>query len=134
VIRRGLLAIGGVAVSVASFGVLTRRASRRLLDAPRVAPSETGLRPALDALGGEVVRFRSRDGLRLSARWLDAERDDPSWEVDSHEAVLLLHGWSGSIVPGAGHSQAHQVEPAEYETRTTSHLRKAFLAAREAAL
>ncbi len=98
-IRRGLLAIGGVALSVASFGVLTRRASQRLLSAPRVAPSEAGLRPALDALGGEVVRFRSRDGLRLSARWLDAERDDLSWEVDPHEAVLLLHGWSGSIVP-----------------------------------
>lgn len=98
-IRRGLLAIGGVAVSAASFGFLTRRASQRLLGPPRVTPSEAGLRPALDALGGEVVRFRSRDGLRLSARWLDAGREDPSWEVDPHEAVLLLHGWSGSIVP-----------------------------------
>jgi pimeloyl-ACP methyl ester carboxylesterase len=99
VIRRRLLAIGGVAVSVGSFGVLTRRATQRLLNAPRVAPSEAALRPAVDALGGEVVRFRSRDGLRLSARWLEAERGDPSWEVDPHEAILLLHGWSGSVVP-----------------------------------
>ena len=98
-IRRGLLAIGGVAVSVASFGFLTRRANQRLLSAPRVAPSEAGLRPALDALGGEVVRFRSRDGLRLGARWLEAERGDAGWVVDPHEAILLLHGWSGSIVP-----------------------------------
>jgi uncharacterized protein len=99
VIRGGLLAIGGIAVSVASFGFLTRRAAQRLLNAPRVAPSESSLRTALDGLGGEIVRFRARDGLRLSARWLDAELDDASWDVDPHEAVLLLHGWSGSIVP-----------------------------------
>ena len=98
-IRRALLTIGGAAISVASLGFLTRRASRRLLGPPRVAPAEAGLRPALDALGGEVVRFRSRDGLRLGARWLDPGRDDPAWEVDPHEAILLLHGWSGSIVP-----------------------------------
>jgi pimeloyl-ACP methyl ester carboxylesterase len=99
VIRRALLAGGGVALSFASFRVLTRRATRRLLEAPRVAPFEAGLRSALDALGGEVVRFRSRDGLRLSARWLAAERDEPSWMADPHEAVLLLHGWSGSVSP-----------------------------------
>ena len=98
-IRRVLLAIGGAAVSVASLGFLTGRATRRLLNAPRVASFEASLRPALDALGGEVVRFRSRDGLRLSARWLDPERGDAAWEVDPHEAVLLLHGWSGSIAP-----------------------------------
>ncbi|MEA2608641.1 MAG: hypothetical protein QOJ75_884, partial [Chloroflexota bacterium] len=96
-IRRVILAGGGLALSVASFGFLTRRASQRLLNAPRVAPSEAGLRPALDALGGEIVRFRSRDGLRLGARWLEPDRGDPDWEVDSHEAIVLLHGWSGSI-------------------------------------
>lgn len=98
-IRRVLLAIAAVLVPVASFGVLTRRASRRLLVAPRTNPDEAGLGPALDALGGEVVRIRSRDGLRLSARWLPAERDDPTWTADPHEAILLLHGWSGSIAP-----------------------------------
>ena len=78
-IRRGLLAVGGVAVSVASLDVLTRRAAGRLLRAPRVGPAEAALRPALDALGGEVVRVRARDGLRLSARWLDGETVDPGW-------------------------------------------------------
>jgi hypothetical protein len=38
------------------------------------------------------------------------------------------------VVPGAGHGQAHLTEPAAYETRTTQHLRSAFLGAREAAL
>ena len=73
VIRRGLLAVGGAIVSIASLDVLVRRAARRLLEAPRVLPEEAGLRPALDALGGEVVRVRARDGLRLSARWLEGE-------------------------------------------------------------
>lgn len=100
-IRRALLAIGGVAVSIASLDVLTRHAARRLLSAPRVGPAEAGLRPVLDRLGGEVVRIRSRDGLRLSARWLDGEPGEPGepWEVDPHEAILLLHGWSGSVAP-----------------------------------
>jgi pimeloyl-ACP methyl ester carboxylesterase len=35
------------------------------------------------------------------------------------------------IVPEAGHRQAHRVDPAEYESRATRHLRAAFLAARE---
>lgn len=98
-IRRVLLAIGAVVVPIASFRVLTRRANLRLLSAPRTTPDEAGLGPAIDALGGEVVRIRSRDGLRLSARWLAAERDDPTWTTDPHEAILLLHGWSGSIAP-----------------------------------
>jgi pimeloyl-ACP methyl ester carboxylesterase len=84
---------------VVTLDVLTRRAALRLLDAPRVGSTEAALRPALDALGGEVVRIRSRDGLRLSARWLDGESGDPEWQVDPHEAVLLLHGWSGSVAP-----------------------------------
>ncbi|HET7031213.1 MAG TPA: alpha/beta fold hydrolase [Candidatus Limnocylindrales bacterium] len=88
----------------------------RILDAPRVAPNEASLKPALDALGGEVVKLRARDGLRLGGRWLPAEAApapgatdggsdtggkaplDP-WRPDPYEAILLLHGWTGSIVP-----------------------------------
>ena len=98
-IRRILLAAGAVLLPIAAFDLLARRASRRLLDAPRTSPEELGLGPSLDALGGEVVRIRSRDGLRLSARWLAAEAHDPAWTIDSHEAIVLLHGWSGSIAP-----------------------------------
>jgi pimeloyl-ACP methyl ester carboxylesterase len=96
-IRRLLLAAGAVLLPIVSLEFLTRRASRRLLDAPRTAPEEAGLGPALDALGGEVVRIRARDGLRLTARWIPAEDGDPTWTLDAHEAILLLHGWSGSI-------------------------------------
>jgi pimeloyl-ACP methyl ester carboxylesterase len=111
VIRRGLLAAGGAVVSIASLDVLTRRAARRLLNAPRVLPEEAGLRPALDALGGEVVRVRARDGLRLSARWVDGEPGDPDWRLDPHEAIVLLHGWSGSVAP-------HLVEYGPFLRRT----------------
>ncbi|MBA2719743.1 MAG: alpha/beta fold hydrolase, partial [Chloroflexi bacterium] len=81
------------------------RAAGKLLDAPRVRPQEEGLKPALDALGGEVVRLRSRDGLKLSGRWLPAEvgpvagDPGPPWQPDSYEAILLLHGWTGSVAP-----------------------------------
>lgn len=98
-IRRALLAAGAIVLPLAAFDVLTRRVSRRLLDAPRTTPDEATLGPALDALGGEVVRIRSRDGLRLTARWLSAEAGDAGWIGDPHEAILLLHGWSGSSVP-----------------------------------
>ena len=93
--------MGGAATlaSIASFEFLALRASRRLLDAPRTGPEEAGLGQALDALGGEVVRIRARDGLRLSGRWLTAEGDDPGWSADPHEAILLLHDWSGSSAP-----------------------------------
>jgi pimeloyl-ACP methyl ester carboxylesterase len=70
-----------------------------LLDAPRTTRDEAALGRTLDALGGEVVRIRSRDGLRLSARWLAFEGGDATWTPDPHEAILLLHGWSGSIAP-----------------------------------
>ena len=87
--------------------------AKRILDAPRVAPGEADLKPALDALGGEVVKLRSRDGLRLGGRWLPADPSPPgpatgvtdpagdagSWRPDPYEAILLLHGWTGSIVP-----------------------------------
>ena len=98
-IRRVLLAAGAALLPIASFDLLTRRASRRLLDAPRTNPDEAALGPAIDALGGEVVRIRSRDGLRLAARWLAADTLDDTWGADPHEAILLLHGWSGSIAP-----------------------------------
>lgn len=70
-----------------------------MLLAPRTRPEEASLGPALDGLGGEVTRIRSRDGVRLSARWLDAEPGDPDWRADPHEAILLLHGYSGSVAP-----------------------------------
>lgn len=83
------------------------RATTKLLAAPRVAPEEAALQPALDALGGEVIRLRSRDGLKLTARWLPAESgrvagdipEHPAWQPDPYEAILLLHGWTGSIAP-----------------------------------
>jgi pimeloyl-ACP methyl ester carboxylesterase len=86
---------------------------RRILDAPRFAPGEAALKPAIDALGGEVVKLRARDGHRLGGRWLPADAgplptvaggdgDDPSgdgWRPDPYEAILLLHGWTGSVAP-----------------------------------
>ncbi|MGK2850754.1 MAG: alpha/beta hydrolase [Candidatus Limnocylindrales bacterium] len=99
-IRR--LLVSGVATlaSVATARAVGRRAAHRLLDAPRTGPNEASLGPAIDALGGEVVRLHARDGLRLAARWLprDTTGDDP-WVADPHEAILLLHGYSGSIAP-----------------------------------
>jgi pimeloyl-ACP methyl ester carboxylesterase len=94
---------------------VSRRARSRLLDAPRFGPDEPGLKPALDALGGEVVRLRARDGLRLAGRWLpseagprlglDLDAGHPAdaaavpWQPDPYEAILLLHGWTGSVAP-----------------------------------
>jgi pimeloyl-ACP methyl ester carboxylesterase len=98
IVRRTLAAAAGIAVPLASYGLLVRRGVDRLLDAPRRAAGEGALGPALDALGGEVVALRSRDGLRLSGRWLPAE-PGPDWPGDPREAILLLHGWSGSIAP-----------------------------------
>src|SRR4051794_3903191 len=76
-------------------------AAARLLNAPRVRPDEAALAPAIDALGGEVVRLRSRDGLGLRGRWLPADRggDGDGWQPDPYEAILLLHGWTGSVAP-----------------------------------
>ena len=113
-IRR--LAAAGIAAAAAAASYLAlrtvaRRGARQLLDAPRTGPDEAGLAPALDALGGEIVRLRSRDGLRLGGRWLPFEPgrgtgdrgggDDEAseWSADPHEAILLLHGYSGSIAP-----------------------------------
>lgn len=113
--------------------MIAGRIARRMLAAPRTRPEEASLAPALDRLGGEVVRIRSRDGLRLSARWLDPEPADPradpragvarvgdvevgdaevgdvevgdawvrgaAWRPDPHEAIVILHGYSGSVAP-----------------------------------
>ena len=105
-IRRALGAAGAAAVSAITVRAAGRRAADRLLHAPRVGPDEAALGPALDALGGEVVRIRSRDGLRLSGRWLPADRaaDAPMegtapWDPEPHDAILLLHGYSGSVAP-----------------------------------
>ncbi len=58
---------------------------------------------ALDALGGEVARLRSRDGVRLTGRWLPSDATDSGgqdgWAPDPREAILLLHGYSGSVTP-----------------------------------
>jgi fermentation-respiration switch protein FrsA (DUF1100 family) len=94
---------GLVALPAAAGRLVVGRAAGRLLDAPRTTPAEADLGPAIDALGGEVVRLRSRDGLRLAGRWLPAEAPGTEagaeWRADPHEAILLLHGWSGSISP-----------------------------------
>jgi pimeloyl-ACP methyl ester carboxylesterase len=98
-IRRILVAAGAVVVPLVTFDLLTRRASRRLLDRPRTLPDEASLGPELDALGGEVVRIRARDGLRLSGRWVPADAGDADWKPEPHEAILLLHGATGSVAP-----------------------------------
>lgn len=95
-------------VSVVTLRAVRRHAGRRLLDAPRFGPDEAALTAAVDRLGGEVVRLRSRDGIRLAGRWLPrdpgpppaADRDSQApWSADAHDAILLLHGYSGSIAP-----------------------------------
>ncbi|HEX3429137.1 MAG TPA: alpha/beta fold hydrolase [Candidatus Limnocylindrales bacterium] len=91
------------------------RATTRLLAAPRFGPDEAGLKPQLDALGGEVIRLRSRDGLKLAGRWLPADGGpalaedevatnaladaDGVWRPDPYEAIVVLHGWTGSVAP-----------------------------------
>ncbi len=95
----GALAVGAAAASVAVARAVGRRASRRLLDGPRTTPEEAALGPALDALGGEVIRLRARDGLRLAGRWLPSEDPADGWRPEPHEAILLLHGYTGSIAP-----------------------------------
>ncbi len=96
--RRVLLVAAAPVLAYLAVGPVADRLARRLMDAPRRLPEELGMTPALDRLGGEVVRLRSRDGLRLSARWLDAQPGE-GWAPDPHEAILLLHGWSGSVTP-----------------------------------
>jgi fermentation-respiration switch protein FrsA (DUF1100 family) len=96
--RRLLGAAGAAALSAVTLRATGSRVADRLLSGPRVGPDEAALGPSLDALGGEVVRLRSRDGLRLAGRWLPLEPDG-SWWSDPHEAILVLHGYSGSVAP-----------------------------------
>jgi pimeloyl-ACP methyl ester carboxylesterase len=108
-IRRLAVVAGLAALPAAVARLIIGRGAGRLLDAPRTTEAEAALGPELDALGGEVVRLRSRDGLRLGGRWLPADRpasrksrggaDAAAWRPDPHEAILLLHGWSGSVAP-----------------------------------
>jgi pimeloyl-ACP methyl ester carboxylesterase len=98
VIRRVLVVAAAPVVALLAIRPVEDRLARRLMDAPRRLPEESGMAPALDRLGGEVVRLRSRDGVRLTGRWLAGEPDD-GWATDPREAILLLHGWSGSITP-----------------------------------
>jgi pimeloyl-ACP methyl ester carboxylesterase len=102
VIRRVGVAVGAAGLSALGLRFVAGRVADRLLGAPRRLPNEVSLRPRLDALGGEVVRITARDGLRLAGRWLPAERighPGPDWQADPYEAILLLHGWSGSVAP-----------------------------------
>ncbi len=139
-IRRLWLAVTAPLVAVVTVGPVADRLATRLMTAPRRLPEEAGMVAALDALGGEVVRLRARDGVRLMGRWLAAEPDaregaddraggnddraggnddraegnddraggaddraggdgDAAWVADPREAVLVLHGWSGSVTP-----------------------------------
>jgi pimeloyl-ACP methyl ester carboxylesterase len=109
-IRRLAVVAGVAALPAAAVRLVIGRGAGRLLDAPRTTEDEAALGPQLDALGGEVVRLRSRDGLRLAGRWLpmdpgtaadhaDSDAGMDAWRPDPHEAILLLHGWSGSIAP-----------------------------------
>lgn len=102
--RPALLAGAAAAVvSALTLRAVRERGGRRLLDAPRTTPAEAGLSHAIDALGGEVVRLRARDGVRLAGRWIPHEVGEPgaiaAWRPDPHEAILLLHGYTGSIAP-----------------------------------
>jgi pimeloyl-ACP methyl ester carboxylesterase len=98
-IKRAMAASAAAAASVIGLRALGKRAGDRLLDAPRVAPGEAAIAGDLDALGGEVIRLRSRDGLRLAGRWLPAEGGDADWSPDPYEAIVVLHGYSGSVAP-----------------------------------
>ena len=99
--RRVLLVAAAPLLAVVAVGPVLDRLARRMTQAPRRLPEEASLGPRLDGLGGEVVRFRSRDGVRLVGRWVPAvsapEADD--WARDPREAILLLHGYNGSIAP-----------------------------------
>ena len=99
-IRRALVAVAAPLIAVAAVRPLTDGMARRLMAAPRTGPDEAGIRAPLEALGGEVVRLTARDGVRLAGRWLPVEAlDGDDWTPDPREAVLLLHGWTGSVAP-----------------------------------
>jgi pimeloyl-ACP methyl ester carboxylesterase len=91
--------MAALGAAVVSIGPVSDRLARRLMAAPRRLPEEAGMTVLLDRLGGEVVRLRSRDGIRLTGRWLAAESGDDAWFPDPREAIVLLHGYSGSVTP-----------------------------------
>lgn len=97
-IRRAVGTAVATGLGLVGLRAVRRRGAERLLAAPRRTDDEAGIGPDLDALGGEVVRFRARDGVRLAGRWLPA-LPDGGWAPDPHEAILLLHGYSGSVAP-----------------------------------
>jgi pimeloyl-ACP methyl ester carboxylesterase len=99
VIRRAVVTTAALGAAVVSIGPVSDRIARRLMAAPRRLPEEAGMAARLDRLGGEVVRLRSRDGVRLTGRWLAAEPGEDDWFPDPREAILLLHGYSGSVTP-----------------------------------
>jgi pimeloyl-ACP methyl ester carboxylesterase len=111
VIRRIALVAAAPIVALLAVRPVTNRLAALLMAAPRRLPEEGGMQPALDRLGGEIVRLRSRDGLRLNGRWLIASpeaasltdaaapEDGDGWVPDPREAILLLHGYSGSVTP-----------------------------------
>ena len=98
-IRRLLVLAAVPAAAIVSIGPVSDRFARRLMRAPRRLPEEGGMTPGLDRLGGEVIRLRSRDGVRLTARWLEPDPATDDWTPDPREAILLLHGYSGSVTP-----------------------------------
>ena len=105
--------VGGSRIGSGGFRPVMARAASRILDAPRFGPDEQGLKPDLDALGGEVVRLRARDGRASCTRagcrpWTRGSPARPAsrparrrlrWVPDPYEAILLLHGWTGSVAP-----------------------------------
>jgi pimeloyl-ACP methyl ester carboxylesterase len=107
--RRGLLVAAAPAVALFAVGPVVERIARDLMRAPRRLPEESGMAVGLDRLGGEVVRLRSRDGVRLTGRWIatpgagetpgQAPGEEAPWVTDPREAVIVLHGWSGSVTP-----------------------------------
>ena len=102
-IRRILLVATAPLVALLAVRPVVDGLARRMAAAPRRLPEEAGMAPALDRLGGEVVRLRSRDGVRLTGRWLAAEPRAPmageAWTLDPREAILVLHGYNGSVTP-----------------------------------
>lgn len=118
-IRRLLLAAAAPVVAAFAVGPVVDRLTTRLMQAPRRLPEEAGMTAAVDRLGGELVRLRARDGVRLTGRWLPAEAPGAvgnpdlaavmhgaspviaadAWVPDPREAILLLHGWNGSVTP-----------------------------------
>jgi len=93
-IRRLLLLVAAPIVAALAIGPVVDRLAARLMAAPRRLPEESGMAPALDRLGGEVVRLRSRDGLRLAGRWIPASPPAPDADADTDAGAVADPGWS----------------------------------------